>query len=331
MLCEIAEPRVLQLGDGESGGGEGAPASVASAEGSYVVPQWETYVQANRSSSFRARIGLLGSQLDSKSLAAIGPGAALALADSAGTFRGAYADVPALPGSVEGTAAERWTQGPLLLDAYHEIAASRDLVIVDLDLCATQMCSLHGMHQAQASGGPIVSLRSSWRHSGPQGEAPGAVEPQLAALDARFGALLEAIETVGQASGEVPRIITMSVGDSQNSVPQLGFFAMRDVETIGRDRSGGSEAVGAVEQDGSEVEGTTDKGDDAGVVGEEGGTAAGAAQLATSDATRQWGLVQLYGRVPNDLGERSSGFVRVGDQRGVRDLGSRRSIRGWPG
>jgi len=37
-----------ELAYGESGGGEGAPASVASAEGSYVVQQWETYVQANR-------------------------------------------------------------------------------------------------------------------------------------------------------------------------------------------------------------------------------------------------------------------------------------------
>ena len=291
-----------ELAYGESGGGEGAPASVASAEGSYVVPQWETYVQANRSSSFRARIGLLGSQLDSKSLAAIGPGAALALADSAGTFRGAYADVPALPGSVEGTAAGEVDPGTAAAgDAYHEIAASRDLVIVDLGSVRypnVQLTRDASGASKRGSDSVFEKFLAAFRAAG---EAPVEVEPQLAALDARFGALLEAIETVGQASGEVPRIITMSVGDSQNSVPQLGFFAMRDVETIGRDRSGGSEAVGAVEQDGSEVEGTTDKGDDAGVVGEEGGTAAGAAQLATSDATRQWGLVQLTDVFPTIL------------------------------
>ena len=277
----------------ESGVGSGARADEAAVDGSYAVPQWETYLQSNRSSSFRARIGLLGSQLEGKSLAAIGPGAALALADSTGTFRGAYTDVPALPGSIEGTSAGDSDPGTAAAgDAYHEIAAGRDLVVVDLGSVRypdVQLTLDASGASKRGSDSVFEKFLAAFRAAG---EAPPEVEPQLAALDARFGALLEAIESAGQASGEAPRIMAMSVGDSQNSVPQLGFFAMRDAGASGSSGEGNGAGV-VVGDDGvgdSEVA-------DASVE-----SAEGTAQLATSDATRQWGLVQLTDVFPTILG-----------------------------
>lgn len=257
-----------------------APAGASGVNGLYKVPQWETYLQSNRSSSFRARIGWLGSQLDGKSLAAIGPGAALALANSEGTLKGTYADVPALPGSVEGTTAGNADPGiTAASSAYAEIAAGRDLAMVDLGSVRYPEVQLRldasGANK-RGSDSAFEKFKAAFRAAG---KVPPEVEPQLAALDARFGALLKAIESAGGASGTGPRIMVMSVGDSQNLVPQLGFFAMRNAGSSG---SGG-------------------EGDDGGaVVGDE--TAAGSAQLATSDATRQWGLVQLTDVFPTILG-----------------------------
>ncbi len=299
-------------GDAGASQGAGTDASemVVGSDGSYVVsdsshevPQWETYLQSNRSSSFRARVGLLGSQLNGKSLAAIGPGAALALANSEGIFRGAYADVPALPGSIEGTAAGNVDAGTAAAgDAYAEIAAGRDLVMVDLGSVRYPNVQLTLDASGASKRGSDSAFEKFLAAFRAAGEAPPEVEPQLAALDARFGALLETIETASSTSGEVPRIMVMSVGDSQNSVPQLGFFAMRDAGFVGSNGLDGSGTAGVVEQRGSGIDVTTDDGDNAAVaVAGETEPARGAAQLATSDATRQWGLVQLTDVFPTIL------------------------------
>ena len=230
-------------------------APVASGDDEYSIAHWELYKEVNRNSPFRARVGLLGSQLGDAPLAAIGPGAAVALADSEGVFSGAYEDVPPLPGSVEGMG----TPGPdggrsSAAQAYTHLGAGRDLVVVDLGSVRYPEDQL----RRDLSDAGDSSSDSAWdkffaAFRSPR-EAPAHIGPQLAALDARFGELLTAIEQTTPGA----QILVISVGDAQNSASQLGFFAM----------------------DGSQD-----------------------APLATSDATRQWGLVQLTDVFPTVLGE----------------------------
>ncbi|MFT3943961.1 MAG: hypothetical protein QM705_09075 [Ancrocorticia sp.] len=288
-------------GTGASGAVVGSDGLYAGSDGSYEVSQWQTYQQSNRSSSFKARIGLLGSQLEGKSLAAIGPGAALALANSEGIFQGAYADVPALPGSIVGTAAGNVDPGVAAAgNAYAEIAAGRDLVMVDLGSVRYPNAQLTLDASGASKRGSDSAFEMFLAAFRAAGAAPPEVEPQLAALDARLGAVLEAIE--GARGAEAPRIMVMSVGDSQNSVPQLGFFATRDAGPMGSDGLGGSGTADAAEQSSRGVNATGNEGDGAdAVVVEEDAEAKGGAQLATSDATRQWGLVQLTDLFPTIL------------------------------
>ena len=231
------------------------PAPDLSADSDYSVAHWDLYKDVNRTSPFRARVGLLGSQLEHAELAAIGPGAAMALADSEGIFVGAYADVPPLPGSVEGSSVGSSDGGlSAAAQAYSQLGASRDLVVVDLGSVRYPQDQLQ-RDLSDATSSPSDSALDKFfaAFRSPQA-APEQIQPQLAALDARFGELLTSIEETTPDA----QILVLSVGDAQNSAPQLGFFAL-----------GGSQT----------------------------------AQLATSDATRQWGLVQLTDIFPTVLGE----------------------------
>lgn len=82
---------------GLPGSGCGAiPAPVAAGDGTASVPGWPALVAAQRSSPFRARLGLLADAVSAAGgkVAAIGPGAALAAADGSGRVA-AYAATPA--------------------------------------------------------------------------------------------------------------------------------------------------------------------------------------------------------------------------------------------
>lgn len=96
---------------------------------------WDSLVQANLASSYRAELGLLGDTLAGESLAAIGPGAQLALTDSSGNFEGEYADLAPLPGSVEGT-------DPYALDTATGDAAAAFTNVANSDLVAIDLGSV---------------------------------------------------------------------------------------------------------------------------------------------------------------------------------------------
>ena len=224
---------------------------------------WDSLVQANLASSYRAELGLLGDTLAGESLAAIGPGAQLALTDSSGNFEGEYADLAPLPGSVEGT-------DPYALDTATGDAAAAFTNVANSDLVAIDLGSVrYPGDELNPVGAPAEEYRprgaidkflAAFKGTG---APPAEVKPQVAALDARFGALMAAVDELVPGA----RILVASVGDAQESAPQLGFMAVRE---------GSAGAAGA----GTGAEGTA-------ASAEAGGT------LATSDATRQPGLVQL--------------------------------------
>lgn len=72
-----------------------------------LVPRWDTYLAEAKAGSFEARPGLLGQALDRADVdaTAVGPGAAIALADTEGRLVADYAPLPTNPEAVGATVA----------------------------------------------------------------------------------------------------------------------------------------------------------------------------------------------------------------------------------
>ncbi|GIH73216.1 hypothetical protein Mth01_54690 [Sphaerimonospora thailandensis] len=75
------------------------PVMAGDGSGSATIPNWPEFVAFQKSSSYRARIGLLGQTIDAAGgkIAAIGPGAALAAADESGKVQKYAATAAELP------------------------------------------------------------------------------------------------------------------------------------------------------------------------------------------------------------------------------------------
>ncbi|RTE49179.1 hypothetical protein [Actinobaculum sp. 352] len=183
------------------------------------IPGWGALRNANEQSSYQAEIGLLGDEIAGVDALAIGPGAALALAQSDGVLSTDYVDVDPLPGSTE-DAPHQDTARDAAADAYKEAAAGKDLIVVDLGAVRYPDALLEptGSTQPAETSSAFEKMRSAFA---PAAEVPDDVDAEIAALDARFGALLEQIEAVSPNA----TVIVTSVGDSQEITPQLGFFA----------------------------------------------------------------------------------------------------------
>ncbi|MGO1592311.1 hypothetical protein [Ancrocorticia sp.] len=217
---------------------------------------WDGLADANRDSNYKAELGLLGDTLEGRDLAAIGPGGALALTDSGGEFTGEYRELGAIPGSVEGTDPygsdpESGAAGAAFADV-----AENDLVAIDLGAIrypGDELSPAGTQGEEFRPRGAIDKFLAAFKGTG---APPAEVVPQAAALDARFGAVMDAVDELAPDA----RILVVSVGDAQTAAPQLGFMSVRE---------GGAGADGDQEHP---------------VAGGE---------LASSDATRQPGLVQL--------------------------------------
>lgn len=158
------------------GSGCGAiPAPVAAGDGTASVPGWPALVAAQRSSPFRARLGLLADAVSAAGgkVAAIGPGAALAAADGSGRVA-AYAATPAaLPDlapyalvvAEAGEITRAWTGGDLDGEARRGAVSAADRtvgeVLARVPQGATVLVagisdsgSVAHLHVAIASGGP---------------------------------------------------------------------------------------------------------------------------------------------------------------------------------
>ncbi|MGO1317908.1 MAG: hypothetical protein ACTMIR_12855, partial [Cellulomonadaceae bacterium] len=132
-----------------------------------LVPRWAEYAAAADDDAYNAVLGTLGQAVQEAGLtaAAIGPGAAIALADESGAVAGTYAPVPA------GTDQQDLAG---LTRAVADAASGADLLVVDI--------------------GGVRDER-------------GERATQVAAIDARIGAVLDALD-----SGRVARtILTVSL------------------------------------------------------------------------------------------------------------------------
>ncbi|MCF2707063.1 hypothetical protein I6E29_07265 [Arcanobacterium haemolyticum] len=88
------------------------------------IGDWQSFLDANRSNLYAAHLGTLGDALEGTSALAIGPGAALALAHSDGTLTAEYVDVPPLPGSTAQQNSSIPAQPPAETDDSNESARS---------------------------------------------------------------------------------------------------------------------------------------------------------------------------------------------------------------
>lgn len=248
------------------------------AGGTLRVNDWDSYTDANASNKYDLTLGNLGDTLDGLSTLAIGPGAALALANSDGSLSAEYYDVPALPGSDTQSMSGGDDSGSVsAATAYAEAGSGKDVVVVDLgsvrypDSALTDSTGDTG----ETTGSFADSLKAvvAAFHS-ESTTVPSTVMMQVHDLDSRFGALLTQIE----ATTPNATIVVSSVGDAQEDVAQLGFFAVSGADLVSQN---GASAAGDLPA------------------------------LATSDATRQQGLIQITDLFPSVVSWANAGSSEV--------------------
>lgn len=229
--------------------------------GSYTIPLWDRFETMNEHNSYSPHLGLLGDSLAGTSLLAIGPGAALALSNSHGTLNAQYADVPALPGSTTLSSTSTTDTGISAAADAYRNQASGRSLVV-VDLGSVRYPD--ALLTSVDDGVAHVGIWDKLRSAFQAApESPQSVRQQITALDERFGKLLESIqETTPNAT-----VIATSVGDSQTETAQLGFFSESRADATTLSGSG------------DQAQST----------------------LATSEATRQLGLVQLTDITPTLL------------------------------
>ena len=187
----------------------------SSAEAAFVVPEWEAIEAVNASNSYAPKLGTLAAGVSPESTLAIGPGAALALADVDGEVAGTYVDVPGAGDLGAGVASAA--------DAAEAFAdfdgAQASLVVVDLGQIRHSGLPL-GQDRPRPSDA-LEAFEASFRAA--DTSLPKSAEAQVKRVDADFGALLEQIE----AKSPNAAVLVASLADAQNTSAQLQFFAAR--------------------------------------------------------------------------------------------------------
>ncbi|MBX9246017.1 hypothetical protein ICW40_14520, partial [Actinotalea ferrariae] len=169
-----------------------------------VVRGWEDFVESAQQEDYDPRLGLLGETLADagRPAAAIGPGAAIALADGDGHVTGAYAPRPA------GNDALRAEVGAALETA--------DLVVVDVG--AVRDTGRATVLRADPTDEPTPEPTGDAAEPAPTGEEPAGPEviteptrpEQVRPVDDRIGAVLAAVE----ASDRDITVLLVSLADS---------------------------------------------------------------------------------------------------------------------
>lgn len=176
-------------------------------EGELTVAAWPAYVTSARQQPYEAKPGLLGDLVQSNEIqtTAIGPGAAIALADSTGVVQGTYSHLPRTQRelSTQLTAAMSTSQllvvdaGTLRDPGYETITPLAD---------TSPLAAL----VTQNPTDPIIDEPGDTATEPPGSNAilaPGRAE-QARAIDERIGAVITAANQVGAT------VIVVSVGDS---------------------------------------------------------------------------------------------------------------------
>ncbi|MBU4336669.1 MAG: hypothetical protein KJ548_08850, partial [Actinobacteria bacterium] len=172
-------------------------------DGTTRVTQWQQYTDAVDSQSYGAQLGLLGDTLSANGIAAtaIGPGAAIALADSTGVVAGAYTARP------EGRRQ--------LTTAVRTALTSDRLVVIDAGTLRDPGYETIDPDQLIT---PAPTVEPGQQETGPPGAdailETGRAE-QAEVIDARVAAVLAA------TSGTDATVLLVSLADSGTSALQL--------------------------------------------------------------------------------------------------------------
>jgi hypothetical protein len=174
-----------------------------------AVPGWADYEESAAASSFSPSLGLLGRLLREQGVpaAGFGPGAAIALADPDGVVVGRHERRPAEPGD--------------LADAVQEALTAARLVVVD----AGSVRDIGRATVPRPEPDPDAPADDDAPEAAPQqstGEEPAGpdviTEPtrlqQVQPVDARLGAVLEAVREHTERSGEEVTVLVVSLSDS---------------------------------------------------------------------------------------------------------------------
>lgn len=193
--------------------------SVDTSGSTTTVDGWDDFLAAAKSGGYAATPGTFGEAINKEPLlaAGFGPGAAIMLADSSGHPVGDYSQ---LPGDMSALAASSDTAGQQELTAQlTQALTTQDLVVLDAG-----------------------SIRDDESGGADDGAGTGPRSAQVAAVDARLSAALQALDDVHaaeEAAGEDWRpttVLGVSLADG-GSVPrlQVGFAAQMGEGTRGFD------------------------------------------------------------------------------------------------
>jgi hypothetical protein len=208
--CRVPQPPGAAPGVAapRSGDGEGLPAA-APARGA-PVPRWAEYRAQAAENPFGASPGLLGDLLAREGLrsAAVGAGAAVALADSSGRVPLAWPGAPAAPGGGVDPGSGEGTLGEQV-----EAALQTDPALLVVDVGAVREVP------PRAGGGTAGTAAEPGDEDGDQdGDQDGtSLQVQLSAVDSRIGTVLGALP-------ETATVVVASLADA-GPQPQLQLVA----------------------------------------------------------------------------------------------------------
>ena len=166
------------------------------------VPGWPDYLAAVRQDKYDARLGTLGNALRTTGISAssFGPGAAIALADPAGTVVSSHQPVP--------------TDPTVLHDQLAVAMSSSRLVVIDGGVVRDPGRSLvpRTTGSGAAEPSPTVGASPTAAAAATVGEQPRA--GQVAVIESRVAAVLAAIDEERARSGADPTFLLVSLADS---------------------------------------------------------------------------------------------------------------------
>ncbi|NKY21749.1 hypothetical protein [Cellulomonas denverensis] len=195
------------------------------------VPGWDDYLTATKASGYDSRLGLLGDTVAAAGLSAtgIGPGAAIALADTEGRPVGTHIRRPA-------TAEE-------LQDEVEAAMAGSQLLVVDAGTVRDPGYQTRG--RSGVDGEPAEDEGTTPDVSGTDVVIEPTRAEQVQAIDAQIAAVLEGIDRAGTDA----TVYLVSLADSSRR-PHLQLAAATGPAIGGGEYTGGMLRSGSTRQDG---------------------------------------------------------------------------------
>jgi hypothetical protein len=203
---------------------------VPTAGGPATVPRWDDYRHQAAADAFDAVPGLLGDTLAraGRTVAAVGPGAAIGAADSSGRVARAWPGIPAGP---QGAIAPESDAVALTEQVKAAVASSADVVLVDPGAVRDPAAgTATGASSSDGSTGDGSTGDGSAADA--SGDRPISHDDQVATLDTRVGLVLAALP-------DTATVIVASLADS-GTTAHLQLVVVRGPDAGGASGAGGA-------------------------------------------------------------------------------------------